>query len=125
MEYIFNPEDIKKFEEQRKKYVIPDPSDELHEIYIQSTIIETLGLRAGKITDKQNATYSKFIDLIQLFLKTKTVKEFEVLKLETEKEIGHNIVLSGKFSNYEPDIRQLDSIEFQFQYLHNMISTEC
>ena len=119
MEYL--QEDIDKFDEQRKGYIIADPTNELLEIYIQSTIIETLGLRAGKITEKQDTTYSKFIDLMQNFLKSKSSDDFKSLKLEVENKIGKIIKLPGKFMNYKPDIRQLESIEFQLQYLHDLI----
>ena len=123
MSTVFSQEEIDRFEKQRNCFLMVKPSDELHYIYIQSTIIETLGLRAGKVTEKQNDVYSKFIDLLQSFLKSHTLTNFNKLLVETKQYLGRDIVLPGRFDNYIPDIRQLNRIEDQLQYLSDMIKT--
>ena len=121
METTYSQEEIDRFEEQRNAFLMVKPSEELHEIYIQSTIIETMGLRAGIITEKQNAIYSKYIDLLQGFLKSRDLPSFNKLKTEMQVQLGRELVLPGRFKNYVPDIRQLNSIEFQLQYLFDLI----
>ena len=123
MERVFTKEEIDTFEKQRNAFLMINPSNELHEIYIQSTVIETLGLRAGKITEKQDETYSKFIDLLQGFLKSLDKSSFNKLQTAIQDYLGRKLVLPGQFKNYKPDIRQLDSIEDQLQYIHNLITT--
>ena len=122
MTTVFSQEEIDRFEKQRNAFLMVKPSDELHEIYIQSTIIETLGLRAGKITEKQDETYSKFIDLLQAFLKSHTLPRFNKLVSATNEQLGRELVLPGMFENYVPDIRQLDQIAYQLQYLFDLMT---
>jgi hypothetical protein len=119
----FSEEQIKSFEEERKKYIIPDPSKDLLEIYIQSTIIETLGLRAGKITEKQNDIYSNAVELIQTFLKNKDINSLDILISFCENHTGNTIV-PIKCGKYIPDIRQLNSVEHQLGYLLHMIKSD-
>ncbi len=92
--------------------VMPNPSHELLEIYIISTIIETIGLRAGSITENQNTEYSKVVDTIQDHLKKRTIQSYQSLF-----RIIYPYIKSHKYRNIVCDIRETETLQDQMEYL--------
>jgi hypothetical protein len=126
-EIILNQEDVKKYEEDKNNFIVPEPWDDplsdkngLINIYIESTLAECINISAQSDDGllKENQEYKIFHQKITKFMDEKNVENFDNLMDFCKKYLDKDISLS-KWKGYIPDIRQLHNIDLVLSWIHS------